>query len=133
MTNMTTNTNPNTNTTIVINDYTFDLSPVEDSHGPHYVYDERFLISPYTELIITYKGKTTIVHNKLLLLQPTRAGDNCVYLVLANDLKVSLRGIHVVTPDFIEKLSNDLKRTVTNKLGWYACSFCEVLEGESTG
>ena len=110
MTNMTTNTN--TNTTISINNYTFDLSPVEDSHGPHYVYNGRFLISPYTELVISYKGKTTIVHKKLLLLQPTRAGDNCVYLVLATDLKVSLRGIHVVTPDFIEKLSSDLKSTV---------------------
>ena len=120
-------------TTININEYTFDLMSVEDTYGPHLVYQGPFLINPYSELVILYKGKSIVVDKQFVRLQQSRAGDNCIYLVLAQDLRLAIRGIHRITPEFIEMVPNELKKGIINKHGWFACSLCEVIEGESIG
>tara|TARA_Y100000748_G_scaffold237328_1_gene201347 strand:- start:2816 stop:3313 length:498 start_codon:yes stop_codon:yes gene_type:complete len=118
---------------IRLNDHKFDLSPVQDSHGLHFVCNQRFLIDPTSPLVIKYKDHDTFIHQNFLYLQSSPHGDQCIYLILAEDLTVSIRGVHKVTPEFIEKVPDEFKKDIINKQGWFACSLCEVIEGSSLG
>lgn len=121
------------NPTITINEYTFDLVPTEDPYGLHFVYHGRFVINPNIPLLIMYKNTDILVHQYFLHLQPSPVGDQCIYIQLADDLVVSMRGIHKITKQFLNMLPNEFKKDILNKEGWFACSMCEVIEGKSLG
>jgi len=119
--------------TITIGEYTFDLVSTEDPYGLHFVYKGRFVINPNISLSIKYKNRNILVHPSFIHLQPSPAGDQCIYIKLADDLVVSMRGVHKITQQFLNILPNELKKDILNKEGWFACSMCEVIEGNSLG
>jgi len=119
--------------TITIGEYTFNLAPTEDPYGLHFVYHGRFVINPNIPLSIIYKNTDILVHQYFLHLQPSPVGDQCIYIQLADDLVVSMRGVHKITQQFIDMLPNEFKKEILDKEGWFACSMCEVIEGKSLG
>ena len=119
--------------TITIGEYTFNLEPTEDPYGLHFVYNGRFVINPKIPLLILYKNTNILVHQYFLHLQPSPVGDQCIHIRLAEDLVVSMRGAEKITQQFIDMVPNELKKDILDKEGWFACSACEVIEGESLG
>lgn len=109
------------------------MRTVDDAAGGHFLVDGiTDVIDPSASLLIVWSGTSTIVHPKLLRLQPDACGNMTIALPLDDTTRLYVRNVLIIDDALIDVLRDTpLHPLVANRRGHLAVSGYEILLGKS--